>query len=155
MVVFSMNAIKWRRVQGVSTYLVSTFEQWHKFYPGIMKFLEKCAARYSWYGSVRAEGVHRIGTSVVKIKAQVLRECNRLFSAFKSDGELPGTKIHLSEGRASNGQYGIFTRVRLRGMLQGKYYRSLDHIAICFCRYRSEYRIRDDSTYDDGLYATL
>lgn len=57
---------------------------------------------------------------------RVLPGHNLLLETIKSDGELPGIRIHLSMVGALDRKDGRLTRNRIRGMQEGKIHRALD-----------------------------
>lgn len=56
------------------------------------------------------------------------RVCNVLLSIFEADGEVLRLHVYFAKGGASNGWDDVFTRPGLRGMLEGKDFRSLDNV---------------------------
>lgn len=72
--------------------------------------------------------VKRGGKSIVYIRLGVLHICNPLLGSIKRDEEFLGTCIDFPEGKVTNRLDGIYTITGLRGMLEGKDYRSLETV---------------------------
>lgn len=111
------------RVQEVTNYLVFTFESVYNLNLAISKLVKKCTVRCLSSDKLATEQVQRKGKSFAKTLALILRGRSLLHSSSKSDGKLPGTRIHNSKSRLQINGTGYLQKTGLYAMLEGKKYR--------------------------------
>lgn len=109
-------------------YSILTYEPLHNLFLGLSRLLKFCLILYlsSKLLSTKQSGRGKKPRVFNSIKTAVLRGCNTVLAEFQKYYVPPGLRVDFSKHEGSSQLNGIFVQDGLRGMLEGKDYRTLD-----------------------------
>lgn len=109
-------------------YSIFTFEPLHNLFLGVLKFVKTCMIQYVSSNDLytKHSGRGKRPRMFSSIRTSVLRGCNTALAEFQKYYVMPGVKVDFSKHEGSSQLNGIFVQDGLRGMLEGKDYRTLD-----------------------------
>ena len=109
-------------------YSIFTFEPLHNLFLGVSKLLKVCMIQYMSSAELYTKnpGRGKRPRLFSSIRTSVLRGCNTVLAEFQKYYVMPGVKVDFSKHEGSSQLNGIFVQDGLRGMLEGKDYRTLD-----------------------------
>jgi len=111
-------------------YELFTFEPLHNLHLGISKLLKQCTYYY-------VTSKHRVSfqhfkrnarVTIGSKKAAILRGCNTYLRAIDEDSGMSSLRVDFSSKNASITLNGLFMENGIRGMLEGKDYKTVDYV---------------------------
>lgn len=123
-VVFLKGLTKSTRTNGVSIHSLLTLELLHSRYRDIAKVLKECMAKRLFLDRFFLKASQEISV-FGKIEACILRGCSSFLRTTEVHEDLLGVCIDLLKVLTKDGRHGLFTRNKVRNMLEGKEYRNL------------------------------
>ena len=111
-------------------YDLFTFEPLHNLHLGISKLLKQCTFHYVT-SKHRVSFQHMrksIKVTIGSKKSPILRGCNNYLRAIQEDSGMSSLKVDFSSKNASITLNGLFLENGIRGMLEGKDYKTVDFV---------------------------
>ena len=114
----------------MNMYDIFTYEPLHNLHLGISKMLKTLT--YELIGSSKVVAFPNSKlkgeSKICSHKTAILRACNSLLRAVQMDSSTTSMKVDFSTKETSSRLNGIFLETGVRGMLEGKDYRTLDYV---------------------------
>lgn len=114
----------------INMYDIFTYEPLHNLHLGISKMLKTLtyeiigSSKYVLFPTSKKKEESKISSQ----KTAILRACNSLLRAIQIDSSTTSMKIDFSTKETSSTLNGIFLETGVRGMLEGKDYKTLDYV---------------------------